>query len=211
MQKQHHSFYLLLITFIAIVNALIYSQYEKSFASAFYKIKNKIPDNATLQNGDIILRNGRGLISSVFRQSSLHQRVFSHAGFIHKMKNQVYIYHFIDDVTKSGLHIETLQHFINANECSAYAVFRYQLNTYEQQRLETIIAAPRQNTIPFDSNFDLTTDSALYCTEWIAKTLTKATQQTDFIPTTTVGALTYIAPDNLYLNAHCTLIYKSEN
>ena len=46
--------------------------------------------------------------------------------------------------------------------------------------------------------------------EWIAKSLAIATQQKDFIPTTTVGALTYIAPDNLYLNAHCNLIYKSE-
>ena len=43
----------------------------------------------------------------------------------------------------------------------------------------------------------------------IAKALDKATQHKDFIPQTKTGTLTYIAPDNLYLNEHCKLIYQN--
>ena len=157
----------------------------------------------------MVLRNGRGLISSVFRQSSLQQKKFTHAGFIRKIKNQWVVYHFIDDKIKSGMRIEPLQHFIDANSCSSYAFCRYQLSNQEKQRLDNIIAQSPKRQLSFDADFNLQSDSAMYCTEWIAKSLDSATQQNDFVPQTTFEGLTYIAPDNLYLNKHCMLIYQN--
>ena len=36
----------------------------------------------------------------------------------------------------------------------------------------------------------------------------KSTREKNYIPQTTVNGFTYIAPDNLYLNSHCKLVYS---
>lgn len=205
MRKQPHHLYFSLLLFTVFVNLIVYLQFTESIADTS---KNRLESNIKLQNGDLVLRNSKGLLSSVFRNSSLHQRRFTHAGLLHKINNKWFVYHFIDDDKKGGLHIEPLSHFIDNNTCIGYSYYRYNLNQKDQQKLDSIISIPENQFIPFDSAFDLSTDSSMYCSEWIAKTLSKATGVKNFIHQTSVAGYTYIAPDNLYLNMHCKLIYN---
>ena len=207
--KQHNKyFYSSLLLFILVINILVYFQYSDSDAHGSNELN--LPSKVKLHNGDLVLRNGKGLISSIFRSASLQQPKFTHAGFLFKANNQWSVYHFIDDKKNGGLHIEPLQRFINKESCTSFAFYRYDLSSNQQQQLESIITATSKQHLPFDSNFDLTTDTAMYCTEWIAKTLDRATKKKNYIPQTTAAALTYIAPDNLYLNSHCKIIYTNE-
>ena len=203
-------FYAALIMFILLVNMLVYLQLTQAFAPEISTTKNEFPLNIEFHNGDLILRNGKGLLSSVFRKSSLNQPLYTHAGFLYKFNNTWYVYHYIDDEKQSGLHIERLSDFIDYKICSSYAFYRYHLNSNVKHHLDSLIISSQYLSLPFDSEFNFESDSALYCTEYIAKILINATGQQDFIPTTTVGLFNYIAPDNLYLNANCNLIYKNE-
>ncbi len=207
MRKQPHSLYFSFLLITIIVNLIVYFQFTESIAHTSSSLNLK---NIRFHNGDLVLRNSKGLLSSVFRNSSLQEKQFTHAGFLYKIKNEWFVYHFIDDNKSSGLHIEALHDFIANEKCTAYAFYRYQLKTEEQYKLESIISSSKTELISFDSDFDLATDSSMYCSEWIAKTLSKAVPLKHFIPETTVGTFTYIAPDNLYLNTHCKLLYKNE-
>lgn len=204
-------FYSSLLIFVVVINVLVYLQFTETFGSRSSFSENNFTENIQLQNGDLVLRNGKGLFSTIFRNSSMQQPRFTHAGLLLKTSNQWFVYHFIDDDSQSGLHIETLSHFTGDNVCNTYAFYRYTLNLRERQRLVNIMFASRKQSIPFDSDFNLATDSAMYCTEWIAKALNKTTAKENFIPRTTIADYTYIAPDNLYLNTHCHLLYKNEN
>ncbi len=207
MRKQPHSLYFSFLLFTVIVNLIVYFQFTESIA---HTSSGHNVNNFKLQNGDLVLRNSKGLLSFVFRNSSLQERKFTHAGFLYKINNEWLVYHFIDDNKNSGLHTEALHDFIANEKCTAYAFYRYQLNTEEQNKLDSIISSSKNELISFDSDFDLATDSSMYCSEWIAKTLSKAVIEKHFIPETTVAGYTYIAPDNLYLNTHCKLLYKNE-
>ena len=190
-----------------ICNAFIYLQYADN--DAYGALNKPLPETVHLHDGDVVLRDGKGFISSVFRQSSLQQKRFTHAGFIHKKNNAIYVYHYLDDKAQSGLHIETFADYVSSDKSSAFAIVRYDLPAVALQQLNNYIATSPLFAVAFDSGFDLCSDSTLYCTEWIAKALAKASNQKDFIPETMVGSLTYIAPDNLYLNNHCKIIYES--
>ena len=53
-----------------------------------------IPDSL-FSSGDIIFRDGRGVISSAFRRLSLTDPRYSHAGIIHKENGLVFVYHIL--------------------------------------------------------------------------------------------------------------------
>ncbi len=203
-------FYLLLLFFILIFNWLIYFEISQVYATADESIKSTFPELIKIQEGDVILRNGKGLLSSIFRSSSLKDPYYTHAGVIHEMNKSWFVYHYIDEDLKSGLHIEPLSNFVDKQFCSSLALLRYPLKPIEKIRFDSLLIISNKQAIPFDNEFSLTSDSAYYCTEWIAKLLERSTLDKDYIPVTSVGQYSYIAPDNLYLNEHCKLIYKYE-
>ena len=205
-KKPNHYFYRFLLLFTILINIFLYFQFSESNANTINK--NTIPPTIELQNGDVVLRNGKGLISTAFRSSSVQHKQYTHAGFVQRINNRMFVYHFIDDKENSGLHIEKLDEFINADKCDGFAAYRYHLNEIEYRRLNSFITDTTNKLIHFDPHFDLLTDTLMYCTEWIAKTLNKATGKKDFIPNSISGSFTYVAPDNLYFNTPCELIYK---
>jgi hypothetical protein len=208
MRKQPHSIYCSLLIFTIILNLVVYLQFTESTART---TKNQTLTNVELNNGDLVLRDTKGLLSTVFRNASLQEKKFTHAGLLHKSNTEWFVYHFMDgDNNQNGLHIEPLSKFINSDKCSSYAIYRYTLNSKQLQGLDSIISDTEKQVIVFDSDFNLKTDDAMYCTEWIAKTLEKVTDQKDFIAQTTFDNYTYIAPDNLYLNIHCQFLYQDE-
>ena len=54
------------------------------------------------QTGDIVLRNGKGFISDLFRNTSKREKKYSHAGIIVIENNQPYVYHMLGNPGGGG-------------------------------------------------------------------------------------------------------------
>ncbi|MEP7168319.1 MAG: YiiX/YebB-like N1pC/P60 family cysteine hydrolase [Bacteroidota bacterium] len=216
---------LLIISFLFIhfENALSGNNKENNYADQIFipaTIKNKI------QTGDIVLRNGKGFISDVFRQFSLKDKSYSHAGIISIEDDKIFVYHILQGmeqksevsgqkskdagINESYLRKELLESFCNSNNNSAYAIYRYDLSKNAKEKIIDKLESFSKKKIIFDSHFDLDTDSAMYCTELVYKAIEAASENEHYLPYSIVEGNKYIAPDNLYLNPHAALIYSRD-
>lgn len=168
---------------------------------------NKSPhsfNNANFQTGDLIFRDSKGMWGSFFKNLSQHEKKYSHVGFIQVANGNVWVCHYIDDNSCSGLKREELNAFADSRKCNAIGVYRFALSDEKRNNLKKLIDQCMLHPLPFDDQFDLNSDDQLYCTEWVSKTLLKAAGIK--IPATNIGGIKYIAPDNLYLNSSCKLV-----
>lgn len=172
-------------------------------------IYQTVPDQVLqkFKTGDIVLRSGKGFISDVFRNFSLHEKRFSHAGILVVEQDRVSVYHMMGEES-NGVKKESLSDFCNRNTNAAFAVYRYDLSDEQKQGMETEAIKLMAFHTQFDEAFDLSSDSKMYCTEMIYKIVQKVSENKDYIPISVLNNQQYIAPDNLYLNVHSTLIYE---
>ena len=163
---------------------------------------------AFLKSGDLIFRNGRGVVSSWFRRCSLKDPRYSHAGIVLKYKDSVMIAHVSRDF-ESGLVAESLESFARSGQ--EMAVYRINVKGRTSEELVRIIGEDLRKGVPFDDQFSLENGSAMYCTEWVNSVFSRAEQKTTSFPLTHAGGFTYFACDNLYLNDRASLITKFES
>lgn len=163
-----------------------------------------------LQTGDLILRDGRGFISEVFKSFSLKDPKYSHAGLINIENGKIYVYHALggEENVSNKLKKESLVNFCNSKISRAFAIYRYDLTTDQKQKLSQLVKESYTKKLEFDKQFDIETDDAMYCSEFIYKVITKATDSRNYLSTTDLKGIKYIAIDNLYYNQHCKLIYN---
>jgi hypothetical protein len=204
---------LILVILLCIIqheNSLSGSRKKDNYSKEIFiseEIQNK------MQSGDVILRNGKGFISDVFRQFSLKDKSYSHAGIVSIEQKKVYVYHILggEESNEKSLRKELLASFCNFSQNDAVAVYRYDLSPHIKDNIIGKLQSLSRKKITFDSHFDLKTDSAMYCTELIYKVVTVASGNNKYFPTTFIDGNEYIAPDNLYLNGHASLIFTSNN
>jgi hypothetical protein len=148
-------------------------------SSSSSKYYSELPFNKDLlEEGDIILRRGSGILSSYIITKLNDSLPVSHCGIITKNKDQFYVIHSILSEEKGikGVTKEPLDEFIlDALLKSLVIVRQKQSAKYKLDfvnRAEAILNAQ----IPFDPLFDIQTKEKMYCTEivWhISKELLK--------------------------------------
>ncbi|HLR38742.1 MAG TPA: hypothetical protein VK084_11905 [Chitinophagaceae bacterium] len=195
-----------------ILSLLLFSCSSESPSSVVKKESNqkKIVEGIhLLKDGDLILRTGRSFISSALRRFSLQDQTYSHCGFVRKENGKTLVYHAIggEDNPQKTLCKVPIKTFCNPKQNIGFGIFRYTLTNKQRESLDSLIDKYYKEQIPFDRSFDLTTNDAFYCTEFIYKTLLPVTSQ-NYLPTSHIGSFKYIAIDNLYLNKHTTSIYE---
>jgi Permuted papain-like amidase enzyme, YaeF/YiiX, C92 family len=152
---------------------------------------------ADFHTGDLIFRESRGLLSSMFKSMSLHEKKYSHVGIILKSSDSLLVYHFLDGTDHNGLKIDQISDFASSMECVSYAVYRPDYTAEQKKNITSLIENPSNKNKEFDHDFSLESDDKLYCTEWIYKLLV----ETGFHPSlSTIDGLRYVATDNLYIN-----------
>lgn len=160
-----------------------------------------------LQTGDLVLRNGRGLVSSWFKSMSLNDKKYSHCGLVLKTKHGDFVAHFYQE-KKNSLFIEPLDKFIDSRLCSEFGIYRYDLSTDQKAGLVHNIAAELNAPGEFDSEFMLNNGDRYYCTEWVRNELIDITNDIAFIQTTVLDDYEYVSTENLYLNKNSTFLYS---
>jgi hypothetical protein len=177
-----------------------------------------------IQNGDLICRTGFDFISQSLQNFNTVDKTYSHSGLAFIENGTIMVYHAIggeDENPNENFKKEPFDSFVNPKRKVGFGIFRYQLTTYETSCINEQLKELEKRKIKFDKYFNLKDDDKQYCSEAIAKTLKKCTNNRIVIPTTVKENMKiknkgyehlkgkrfeYIALDNLYLNPFCTSI-----
>lgn len=165
----------------------------------------------SLQEGDLVFRTGKGVISDWFRRCCLTDPAFSHAGILIKKNGENHVVHMEQTSDDGAIRVEKLSTFWGAQCCKGGAVYRLDLDEREHEKMKEEILKDISNGVIFDPQFNLDEEAKMYCSEWIRNKVIHATGNPDYFPISLADDFRYMAPDNLYINEHALLIYKFKN
>lgn len=189
----------LLILILAIgVNLLLIS------GSGKFDNANTSSVPVDFKNGDLVVRNGRGMISNWFRMLSENDKEYSHAGLVRKTQEGLYVVHMSQD--RSGIYKEKFSDFINESVCTSYAVYRYDISVKQNDAIASQMDQDLSDKISFDTKFNLDSLPPFYCTEWISNRISKLTGYRFKLSGTSDYA--YIGVDDLYQVDGIKKLYK---
>jgi hypothetical protein len=146
------------------------------FYVKFISFKNKTNcySSETLEmvkNGDLVLRCGRSVESFTVYTADKNSQ-FSHIGIISIENNTRYVIHAVpceDNIIKK----EKLTYFISPKFASTYAIYRTNYNASQLKKVVNQAQLFYTKKYTFDTNYDLTTKTKLYCTELILEAFKK--------------------------------------
>lgn len=163
-------------------------------------------EHLPLRDGDLVLRCSRGLVGDWFRMTSMDDRKFSHAGIFIQTENGPAVAHVSQD-PPAGLKIEALDQFCSGRSSSLVGWVRTDLSEKQRKRIHVLVKQELAQGRLFDDRFSLDENQRQYCTEWVRGVFITATHDSTYIPVTNAAGFRYVAPDNLYMNHHSTLIH----
>ena len=161
--------------------------------------------NPKIENGDIVLRREDGFVSAMFSTVASQGGVFSHVGIaVVDSVGKISVLHCEMEETKepSSVRIEAIDNFLAFADTFAVYRLEYPLELRNEVVNKALLRYVRGARFDFD--FDNTTDSLLYCTELVAKSINDALGEEVVIPTKTVVDKTCFSLDDLTKN--CKLI-----
>lgn len=184
----------------------------------------------SLKNGDLLLRTGTDFSSEQVKGFSKTEQVYSHGGIAVWDEGNWKVYHVEPDYyhQRDRVRKEPLDSFLNPSHNLGFALARYELQPTEITKLISYLETQYSRKVPFDMNFDLQTDDALYCSEMIQKGLSQATrgrisiqtqpledrskykliQRYFKLPVKSFAHRLIIPIDQLYLNQHCRVLFR---
>jgi hypothetical protein len=130
----------------------------------------------TATKGDLIVRLNDDLISEQVKLLNETDKSYSHAGIIIEQNGQKYVCHIMPDLPGADtIQLTPIDSFINPLKNIKCALFRYKISANEKDSLQAILLNYKQKDTRFDRVYNLKSDDALYCSEMISKSLSKAT------------------------------------
>lgn len=157
------------------------------------------------QTGDIVLRNGKGFISDLFRNTSKREKKYSHAGIIVIENNQPYVYHMLGNPGGGGeFKKETLSGFCNPKSNKGFGIYRFNFLQNKENEVNSWLQHIIQMKPKFDEDFNLEESGNMYCSELIYNMCESVSAV--HLEGTIVNERTYIGLDDLYLNKYTTNI-----
>lgn len=157
------------------------------------------------QTGDIVLRNGKGFISDLFRNTSKREKKYSHAGIIVIENNQPYVYHMLGNPGGGGeFKKETLSGFCNPKSNKGFGIYRFNFLQNKENEVNSWLQHIIQMKPKFDEDFNLEESGNMYCSELIYNMC--ETVSDVHLEGTIVNERIYIGLDDLYLNKYTTNI-----
>ncbi len=163
-----------------------------------------------LKDGDLIFRLGYGLDSIFAANFSNKAKDYSHVGFLLKIEKGFFVVHSVEDeqFNYNGVVKEPLTQYLQG--VKKWAVYRYGLSTIEISKLKDTIYMSLNKNISFDSDFDLETDSKLYCSEFVYKVINHTLKKEYIKLGKIILGKKFVTISDLYENIEAKLIQKSD-
>lgn len=135
----------------------------------------------SMRSGDLVCRLGNGYFSGIFRRFSGDSERFSHVGVLHREGDSCFVIHAdADELSGVGeVRKESLREYLRGAHDHLFARI-----TVDSIRLGVDSLSLRyfDEGTPFDTRFDLSNDSALYCTELVAVVINKSAHNASLVP-----------------------------
>jgi len=157
---------------MAGIVAFVYS-YEKKSQKAERRNNYTLTqeEENVLQEGDIILRHGFGLISDAIVQYTKAPYPISHCGIVVKDSSDNWaVIHTVSNtlVEIDGMQKDNLKQFVRESKPNSIIVTRYRFqNEQQRQRVVEQTYYYLEKQIPFDNQFNSADSSQFFCTELI--------------------------------------------
>ena len=136
------------------------------------KYYSELPFNENLlEEGDIILRRGSGMLSNYIIKKLNDSLPVSHCGIITKKDNEIVVIHSILSEEKGikGITSEPINDFIAEGLLNTLVIVRpKQTKQFKKEFVEKAHILLSKN-IPFDPMFDINSSDKMYCTEIVWK------------------------------------------
>ena len=161
--------------------------------------------NQSVENGDIVLRREEGFVSTMFSTLASTDGVFSHIGIaVVDSDGEISVLHCEMEETKepSSVRIESIENFLALADTFAVYRLEYPLEVRDEVVNKAMVRNARGARFDFD--FNNSTDSLLYCTELVAKSINDALGDSVIQPTTIFLEKPCFSLDDL--TTHCILI-----
>ncbi len=131
----------------------------------------------TVEPGDMITRMNENIISYHVKNFNQVDKAFSHAGIVVIKDGKKVVCNI--DANEKGVdtvRYDAIEKFIDPGENYICGLFRFDLNETEKENFYKELNSYHDRHAHFDRAFDLATDSLIYCSEMISKSLTRATK-----------------------------------
>lgn len=128
-----------------------------------------LEEKELLQEGDIILRRGDGLISSMINNLNHADYQITHCAFLTKRNNKWHVIHTVSSSLsdEDGVQIETLDKFTSHSIKNTLVVLRYQADSLTRAQFIDRANVYLEQHVPFDNHFNILDTTEFYCTELI--------------------------------------------
>ena len=183
------------------------------------------------QEGDLIVRLGDDMLSYSIRFLSQKDPSYSHTGVVVIKGGQKLVCHIYPDESGADtIRYDPIDSFANPAKNLQCGLYRYALSEEERNSFLTDLMDYGKRSVHFDRLYDLKTDDRVYCSEMIAKSLSRSTNgrisieqskvpkkmlplMTSYFKNENISArqLTedrYFAIDDLYLHPACRPLKK---
>lgn len=151
----------------------IFAIFLAAYISFHFKQYNPLTINSSyLKSGDLILRRGRSTESYAVYLADKNSE-FTHIGII-AIENEIpYVIHAVPHKDKF-VKKETLSNFLKPNSTSEFAVYRCNLDSNILNNVTKEALSFYTKKYTFDTEYDLSTNTKLYCSELILKAFKNA-------------------------------------
>jgi hypothetical protein len=141
---------------------------------------------STAQEGDLLTRMNDNIVSYHVRNFNEKDRSFSHCGVVMIRDGQKMVCNIdANENKKDTVRYDPIDSFINPQENFLCGLFRFKLSETEKQNFIKELNNYHDKGAHFDRVFDLATDSLIYCSEMVAKSMERATNGRLTFPRTT--------------------------
>ncbi|MBA3899723.1 MAG: hypothetical protein H0X62_05850 [Bacteroidetes bacterium] len=136
--------------------------------------------HSLIEDGDIIVKRGKGAVSNLIAKNLKERVPLSHCGIIVFENDTLYIIHSVAKELsgRDGVQTISLEEFLDDSHIGSVFVSRVKLcktNTISKFAKEQL-----EKRTPFDYEFDLKSKDAIYCTELVSDVLLKSQGQDMF-------------------------------
>lgn len=181
------------------------------------RVKNTVNKNAAdsclkmLKAGDLVVRRGDDLTSSMLASLNKHDKRYSHCGIVVVDEDGLFVIHSIggDDNPDQEIKKESFHQWTSVDNNLRFAVYRYELHDSLLQGFVKKVTGYYNEHKKFDMDFDLQTNDRLYCTEMVYKAMCSITNDS-LIKLEYGYDRWFVGVDNLYQNEQAKLICEVE-
>ena len=158
--------------------------------------------------GDIITRTGNDFTSQSLKTLNRKDKTFSHCGIASLENDSLFVYHALGGEWNPDQKIkrELFDLFCSPLNNNMVGVYRFKLLQLQKNRLLQQAKLFYKSNILFDLDFDLKTDDKMYCTEFVYKSILKATDSLLTINHSFIKEFEFIGVDDIIHNSLCSKI-----